>query len=81
MSRVSGCDPGLVDVVGDGVIKNFERLPDLQRSWWCVRRQYWSEQPVMNLGVEDREALAVVGEAVGVGMGQPDDQPFSRRRS
>jgi len=35
----------------------------------------------MNLGVEDREALAVVGEAVGVGMGQPDDQPFSRRRS
>ena len=30
----------------------------------------------MDLGVEDREALPVVGEDVGVGMLQPDDQPF-----
>ncbi len=30
----------------------------------------------MDLGVEDREALPVVGEDVGVGMLQPDDQAF-----
>jgi hypothetical protein len=30
----------------------------------------------MDLGVEDRDPLSLVGQDVGVGVGQPGDQPF-----
>jgi hypothetical protein len=49
-------------------------LPDGQRSRWAVRGQQRAEQPVFHLGVEDREALPVRGEDVGVGVPDLDDE-------
>jgi hypothetical protein len=37
--------------------------------------------PVVDLGVEDGEALPVIGEDVGVGMLQSDDQPLQAQSS
>ena len=76
MSRVSGGESGSVDVVGDGVVEHFQGLSDRQWRGWLVGGEQWPEEPVVEFGVEDREALPVVGEDVGVRMGQLDDQRF-----
>jgi hypothetical protein len=61
------------------MVEHFQRLPDRQRCGWLVRGDQWSQQPVVDFGVEDGEALPVVGEDVGVGVRQPDDQPFQAK--
>ena len=49
-------------------------MPDGQRSRWAVCGQQRAEQAVVHLGVEDREALPVRGEDVGVGVLDLDDE-------
>ncbi len=45
-----------------------------QRSGWIVRCDQWPQQPVVKLGVEDRDALPVGGQEVGVAAGQPHNE-------
>jgi len=66
----------VVDVVGDGVVEYFQGVADLTRSRWLVGRHHRPQQPVVDLAVEHREALPVLGEHVGVGVLEPHDQPF-----
>ena len=74
MSRVSGSHARLGHVVGDSPVEGAQGLPDGQRSRWAVCGQQRAEQPVVHLGVEDREALPVRGEDVGVGVLDLDDE-------
>ena len=51
-------------------------MSDLERGGWLVSGEERPKKSGVDFGVEDCKALPVVGEDVGVGMGQPDDQPF-----
>jgi hypothetical protein len=74
LSLVSGSHARLGHVVGDSLVEGAQGLPDGQRSGWAVCGQQRAEQPVVHLGVEDREALPVRGEDVGVGVLDLDDE-------
>ena len=62
------------DVFLYGVVEGEQGAPDLGRCWWLVGLEQWSEDPVANLGIEDRDAEAVGGEGGGVGARDSLDQ-------
>jgi hypothetical protein len=59
--RRGGGVPGYIFLCG--VLEGEQGAPDLGRCWWLVGLEHRSEDPVADLGVEDRDA-----EAVGVGV-------------
>ena len=63
------------------MIKDAEGLADLEWRGWLVGGHQWAQEPVEDLAVEHGEALPIVGEDVGVGMLQSDDQPFQAQSS
>lgn len=65
---------GVVEVCVDVLVDGLQRLAE--RDWCrrCVCRDEWSQDPVVNLCVEDRDALPVGGEGVGVAVLPAPDQ-------
>ena len=59
----------------DVVVDAFEGVAEVRGCGRSVSGQQWSQELVVHLGVEDRDALAVVGEDVGVGTVEAFDQP------
>ena len=74
MSRVLGGPVGVGEVVGDGPIEGSQALPDGERCRDLISREQRAEHPVPDLGVEDREALPIGGEDIGVGVRNLSDQ-------
>ena len=74
-------------VVGVGVhmpVDDAQRLAEFGGCGWRVGGDQRSQQSVVDLGVEDRHALAVGGELVGVGVRETLDEAvglFRRARS
>jgi hypothetical protein len=58
------------------LVDGAQRLAQWRWGRWLVGGQQRDEDPVVDLGVEDREAEAVRGQGVGVGVRQPFDQAF-----
>ena len=59
----------MVDVAANMGVDRGQCLAEFGRCWWLVGGQQWCQEPVVDLGVEDRDALAVGGQVVGVGVG------------
>jgi phenylacetate-CoA ligase len=62
----------IIDVTGDGR----QRGAEFGRCLGLVRGGERDEQPVVDLGVEDGDADAVLGQGVAVGVREPADQAF-----
>jgi hypothetical protein len=58
----------VVDVAADVAVDGGQGVAEFGRCGWAVGAQQRSEQPVVEFGVEDRDALAVRGQVVGVGV-------------
>src|SRR6266508_3143195 len=80
-SSCGSFDAGAIDVDVEFAVDDLEGASELDRSWWLVGGEEWSEEPVVDLGVEDRPAHAVGGEVVGVGVRQSADEPFEPEAS
>ena len=61
----------IVDVAGDGC----QRGAELGGCLGLVRGSERDQEPVVDLGVEDGDADAVLGQGVAVGVREPADQP------
>ena len=48
----------MVDVAANMGVDGGQCLAELGRCRWLVGGQQWSQEPVVDLGVEDRDALA-----------------------
>ena len=68
------------EVVGDGPVQGSQALPDGERCGGLIGGQQRAQDPVPNLGVEDREALPIGGQDVGVGVLIFRIRPLSFRR-
>src|SRR5215471_12359812 len=67
LRQVSSCrDPGVDDVVVNSALDYPEGAPELQRRGRVVGGQQGAEQPVVELGVEERHSDAVRGQDVAV---------------
>jgi hypothetical protein len=64
---------GVLDVVVDLVVDDAQGLAELGWGWWLVGGQQGAEQPVVELGVEDRHPEAVTGEHLAVAVLDPPD--------
>ena len=62
------------DVVSDTAVEGGEGLTQGSGLGWRVRAEERSQDPVMDLGVEDRRPESVVGGDVGVGPREAGDQ-------
>ena len=69
-----GARRALLDVFVDRGFEGFERAADFDLGGWLVGVEQWSEQAVLEFGVEDRDADAFGGEEVGVAVGQALDE-------
>src|SRR5271169_2099117 len=63
------------DVVLDVVVDGAQGVPELGGCLGLAGGQQGPQEPVVDLGVEDRGADAVGGQDVVVGAGDPADQP------
>src|SRR6266516_8164822 len=62
-SKVSGgVQACVVDVVADGLVNHLECVAELWRRWRGVGGQQGDQQPVVDLGVKQREPHPVAGE-------------------
>ena len=61
----------LANVVIDGEFQGAECSSDLKIGGWMVSGQERPQEPVVDLGVADREALTVAGQDVGVAVFEP----------
>ena len=73
--RASG-HSGLADVVIDVMVDHPEGLSEGEGCGWVVGGEQWSQESVVEFGIEDRDSLALVGADVGIGVRQPGDQAF-----
>ena len=64
----------MVDAVVDVAVDRGQRATELGWCWGFVGSDERANEPVVDLGVEDRHALSVGGEVVGVGSGTSGDQ-------
>src|SRR5512132_2465779 len=70
-AKVSGgLQPRLPDVVTYRLVDDVERVAEGGRRRWAVSSEQRNQQPVVDPGVEQREADPVAGEDVGVAAGQ-----------
>src|SRR6266508_3598592 len=81
LALLGGCDFGVcprfsgglevrvADVVADGLVDDSQGVTQGWWRRWAIRGQQWGQEPVVELGVEDREASALGGEHVGVAAG------------
>jgi hypothetical protein len=66
--------PGCGDAQGNLVIDGAQGIPECSRGLGLVTGHERAQQPVMHLGVEDREAQAVRGQGVPVAVRDAGDQ-------
>jgi hypothetical protein len=64
----------VVNVVVDLPIDDAQGVAKLEWSWWPISGQQGAEQPVVELGVEDRHLDALGGEHVAIGPLDAADQ-------
>src|SRR6266498_191579 len=76
-SLSGGLEVGLADVVADGLVDDPQGITQGWWRRWAIRGQEWGQEPVVELGVEDREAPALGGEHVGVAAGQTADEALA----
>src|SRR6266542_1157192 len=81
LALLGGCDFGVCPrfsgglevrvaaVVADGLVDDSQGVTQGWWRRWAIRGQQWGQEPVVELGVEDREASALGGEHVGVAAG------------
>ena len=67
----SGGDAGCVDVGVDEVVDDAQGLAQGLRGWSTIGGERGSQEPIMDLGVEERDALPVTGQDVGVAVREP----------
>src|SRR6266704_1303897 len=76
-SLSGGLEVGLADVVADGLVDDPQGITQGWWRRWAICGQEWGQEPVVELGVEDREAPALGGEHVGVAAGQTADEALA----
>ena len=62
-------------VVADGAFEGGEGAADVERGGRLVGGEQWSQQPALELAVEDRDSDALRGEHVTVAAREPVDEP------